>query len=209
MAVINDANLETNEVIQQLEIRSSEISKIIDAITSIAEQTNLLALNAAIESARAGEHGKGFAVVADEVRKLAAQSRTSAQLISNIVVAIQEDTNKVSQMMHHTNKEIQQGIVFAKNSGETFNEIYTSIESANEQIATLSQVTEEMAASMTQINVSIKEVSTLATSTSQDARVISQSKDQQLQVAEEVVESAHSLEQQAKALDNGMRRFKI
>lgn len=207
MSVINEANLETNEVIEQLAQRFTQIGKIIEAITSIAEQTNLLALNAAIESARAGEHGKGFAVVAGEVRKLAAQSQTSAKLISNIIEAIQEDTHKVSQLMQHTNVEIQNGMKVAKKSGTTFKDIYTSVESANEQITALSSITEEMAANMAQMNVVFKEVSALATSTSQDVRIISTTTDEQLSVAEQVLAAAKQLEIQSVGLDQSISQF--
>lgn len=209
MTIINNSNEQTNEVIKELEVRSVEIGKIIDAITAIADQTNLLALNAAIESARAGEHGKGFAVVADEVRKLAEQSRNSASLISTLVEAIQADTEKVANLMNRTHDEIQNGMDVVKDTGVTFNEIYSSVESANNQIQELSAVTEEMAASMQQINASFDEVSTLAKSTSEDASVISEVTDNQKRLAEKVTQAAKQLEIQSKELDEGIKHFMI
>ncbi|PGK52371.1 hypothetical protein CN918_31795 [Priestia megaterium] len=73
---------------------TNEVERMIGSIQEISEQTNLLALNASIEAARAGEHGKGFAVVADEVKKLAIKAASSANDISRILLAIQEETQQ-------------------------------------------------------------------------------------------------------------------
>ena len=78
--------------IQELNVHSKSIGKIVKVISSIADQTNLLALNAAIEAARAGEMGKGFAVVADEVRKLAEQSMNATREIATIIKNTQDQT---------------------------------------------------------------------------------------------------------------------
>jgi hypothetical protein len=85
--------------IEALGRRGSEIGRIVGAIRSIAEKTNMLALNAAIEAARAGADGKGFAVVADEVRRLAGRTATAAREIEEIVGAIREETQAVTEMV--------------------------------------------------------------------------------------------------------------
>lgn len=89
--VIQFANAELNQIINNLRSAMQQrdemldeisgLSKITDELSGmsaevagIASQTNLLALNAAIEAARAGEYGRGFAVVADEVRTLSTRS---------------------------------------------------------------------------------------------------------------------------------------
>ncbi len=82
----------TTATVSKLGDSSSEIGKVIEAITSIAQQTNLLALNATIEAARAGEAGKGFAVVANEVKELAKQTAKATEDIRRKIEAIQTDT---------------------------------------------------------------------------------------------------------------------
>ncbi len=74
--------------IREIKKNATDITQVVDIITSIASQTNLLALNAAIEAARAGEAGRGFSVVADQVRKLADESKQAVQRTEAMVSQI-------------------------------------------------------------------------------------------------------------------------
>ncbi|MDI6104658.1 methyl-accepting chemotaxis protein [Actinoplanes sp. NEAU-A12] len=84
----------TNEIVAKLGQSSTEISSVVQLITTIAEQTNLLALNATIEAARAGELGKGFAVVASEVKDLAQETAKATDDISRRIATIQDETEQ-------------------------------------------------------------------------------------------------------------------
>ncbi|NLY78494.1 MAG: methyl-accepting chemotaxis protein [Lysinibacillus sp.] len=209
MAEIYKSNVETTEVIKELESQSIEIGKIIEAITAISNQTNLLVLNAAIEAARAGEHGKGFAVVAEEVRKLSEETNNSASLISTIVEAIQKDIVKAAEMMDHTHGEIESGIKLVKDTGTTFQQIVSSFEVANDGIQELSAISEEMAASMEKINSSIKSVAKLAKTTSEDADAIFNITEEQITLTEQVADAASMLTGKAETLRKVIERFKI
>ncbi|MCL2020788.1 MAG: methyl-accepting chemotaxis protein [Betaproteobacteria bacterium] len=117
--------------VERLGEHSREISRITGVIRGIAEQTNLLALNAAIEAARAGEHGRGFAVVADEVRKLADSSVKAAEEVSQMIGAIQDETDKAVSGMRAGAEQVENGVKYVEDAKDILQEI-------NRQIAHMS-----------------------------------------------------------------------
>jgi hypothetical protein len=83
----------------RLQSSTGQIASSMQAIRDIAAQTKLLALNATIEAARAGESGKGFAVVADEVKVLATESDEVVTNVSELMDAVQLDTERAAEQV--------------------------------------------------------------------------------------------------------------
>lgn len=94
---IEQTVMNARESTQQLLQNTQKITDILEKIDEIAAQTNLLALNASIEAARAGEHGRGFSVVADEIRVLSEQSKSSSNIIREILNQLSSDIEEVSK----------------------------------------------------------------------------------------------------------------
>lgn len=106
------SNKASAEHIRELQIKSQEITSIVNSVTQVSEQTNLLALNAAIEAARAGEAGRGFTVVAEEVRKLAEESKIAAERINQMA-------NEIKNQTHATASNIEEAVTLIElNSSE-------------------------------------------------------------------------------------------
>mgnify|MGYP001470835573 CR=1 FL=1 len=88
--------------IQELEVVSRRIDKIVDAIANVAIQTNMLAVNGAVEAARAGEYGKGFAVVSTDIQNLAEDAQKNADDIKDMVKVIQDQIVSVRMDLTET-----------------------------------------------------------------------------------------------------------
>lgn len=195
----------TNTLIQQ----SEEISFITKAITDIADQTNLLALNAAIEAARAGEHGKGFAVVADEVRKLAEGSKESANQIVHLTEKIQSDSKNVGQAVVDSLACAKQGVAVIDQAGQSFHSITENIYTMTDRIEQISATAEEISASAEEVAASMTEISSGTENTTDNVEEMASATDEQVTVVKQIEALSHSLNNQAKQLQDSTHRFKL
>ncbi|MGS0737653.1 methyl-accepting chemotaxis protein [Pseudomonas sp. GG8] len=153
---------QTGIEVERLANQAQSIAKVVDVIRSIAEQTNLLALNAAIEAARAGEQGRGFAVVADEVRALAHRTQSSTQEIEQMIQSIQKDSANAVHSMKQSSEEADLTLLIAHEAGVAIKQITAAISDINERnlmIATASEEQAQVARSVDENLVSIRDLS--------------------------------------------------
>jgi methyl-accepting chemotaxis protein len=125
---------ESARVVCALGERSKAISGIVQTIREIADQTNLLALNAAIEAARAGDQGRGFAVVADEVRKLAERTSQATGEISQMIAAIQGETQSAIASIEAGSGQARNGAELAQQAAESLERINSGARATMEKV---------------------------------------------------------------------------
>lgn len=127
----------STQTIQELEVSTIEIGRIVTVIKEIADQTNLLALNAAIEAARAGEEGRGFAVVADEVRKLAERTAGATKEIRDMISNIQGQAQEAVSRMQNGMGQMEEGLRLAADTAADKREMQDITE---RMFATINQI---------------------------------------------------------------------
>ena len=145
-------SIETNDIIQKLDVSSKQISKIVDIIRRIAEQTNMLALNATIEAAGAGEAGKGFAVVAAEVKELSKRTAEEAGRIGRQIEDMQNDMGEAVTVVGKIT-----GVI-----AETMDITQNIASAVSEQSLNMSDVTERLTAGANRETTISKEVAVIA-----------------------------------------------
>ena len=155
---IADSLASTAELIKGLDGRSQQIGGIIGVISGIAEQTNLLALNAAIEAARAGEQGRGFAVVADEVRQLAGRTSEATREISQMIGAVQGETQRAMGAIDEGNRLMEQGLARNADVAQALRSIDQQVAEAVEQFSGIAQATAEQSTTATALSRNIQAI---------------------------------------------------
>lgn len=187
-----------------------DIKVMADTIANISEQTNLLALNAAIEAARAGEQGKGFAVVAEEVRKLAEQTSQSVVSIQNTIGGVQIAFKNLSENSNEILKFIKQNVrpelESMRKMGSKYYDDANFISKMSGEIAFM---TEELTSTINEVNNGMKNMSSLAQSSSESTEVIRESIDEVSKGVEQIANTAQSQAEMAQKLNEMVLKFKL
>lgn len=165
----------TAEVIATLSGKTENIGAILRVINEVTEQTNLLALNAAIIAAQAGDHGKGFAVVAGEIKELAERTKRSTGEIAGLINGVQVETKRAVDAIATAEKNIEEGALLSKKSGDALQKIVTGVKSSTDQISAIARAATEQTAGSSLINESVEKVSRMVqqigTATKEQAKV--------------------------------------
>ncbi|MFN8548710.1 MAG: methyl-accepting chemotaxis protein [Candidatus Eisenbacteria bacterium] len=165
----------------QINDSSKQIADIITTIDEIAFQTNLLALNAAVEAARAGEQGRGFAVVAAEVRNLAQRSAGAAK--------------EIKALIQDSVKKVESGAELVNTSGQTLNEIVTSVKRVTDIVQEIAAASREQSVGIDQVNTAVTQMDTVTQSNASQT--------------EELSATAETLSSKGKQLQTLVLRFKL
>ena len=172
---------EAMSAMSEIERASRKIGEITTLIDDIAFQTNLLALNAAVEAARAGEQGRGFAVVASEVRNLAQRAAVAVHDIKRLIEDSVQRTEAGSRLVGR--------------SGDTLQEIVTSVHRVADIVRDISQASLEQTKGVEQVNLAVAAMDgVVQANTTQTG---------------ELASTAQSLAQRADELQSLVGRFKL
>lgn len=148
----NEQMEEMVSAMNEINVSSENISKIIKVIDDIAFQTNILALNAAVEAARAGDAGMGFAVVAEEVRNLAAKSSAAAA--------------ETAEMIEDSIKKIHMGTSIADDTMKSIEEISIVVSESENIINGIAEASNYQATAIEQIDQAVSQVSQVVSNNS-------------------------------------------
>ncbi|WP_322923086.1 methyl-accepting chemotaxis protein [Paenibacillus campi] len=206
---ISQAADQVSVMVSTLNNYSQQIGSALHTVTDFAAQTKLLALNASIEAAHAGEHGKGFAVVADEVRKLAEASNQSVQMISTLLLGIQQGAIGIGTQMDQTANEIKQGVTITAAAERAFTEVIAAFVTVSDRIQEISAAAEQITAGTEEAAASVQTIARVSSDVSDYADEIYELVHEQASLFHKITDRSAELSQQTDAMSEAVQRVHV
>lgn len=173
---VSEQVTEFNQVMQELNVQSQAIGKIVELISSIAKEVHILALNASIEAAGAGEYGGRFQMVAREIKQLANRANRATveanQLISHVQTTNQLALSQVCEgqnevlLVIEANADLRQNLQALEDSAEQVERSVVSLlefaSQVRDQTDEIKQATQQQRISSQQVITSTQLVESIA-----------------------------------------------
>lgn len=209
MTDIDGTMARLSEMVNNLERKAVEISRITELISSVAWRTNLLALNAAIEAARAGESGRGFSVVAIEVKKLAERTATATGEIDSLIKQIQGEIGQTVETMREGVVKAAKGKDLAAESNQAFYQIIDAVKHSADGVQQISEATARQVEGAKKIAKAIDSVAVVAEEIASGMEQTAAAQQQQMASMEEMTASAQELAHAAEEMKNQGNSFVV
>ncbi|MEM7409164.1 MAG: methyl-accepting chemotaxis protein [Myxococcota bacterium] len=174
--------------VSRLADKSQSIEEIVQVIKDVADQTSLLSLNAAIIAAQSGEHGRAFSVVAEQVKGLADRTHHSAREITELIRAVQSDTETAVQAVGEGGTVVERGVQRSNVAGEVLSRILDKTRASTDHVRRIVEATERQALELDRVEQSLVEVRTIG-------RAIDQSTHDQQIATSEIADSVDNIRQ--------------
>jgi methyl-accepting chemotaxis protein len=209
---VEHISLVANEVLSKVGILndySQEIGGALYTLQNFASQTKLLALNASIEAARAGEHGKGFSVVANEVSKLAEASSESVEIISNLLLGIQQESEQISEQMDMTTQEISEGVSLSSKAEQDFNHVVEAFKIVAGRIEEVSSAAQQISAGTEEATASAQTISQISSHASDQSEQIYCLIQSQTEMFDAIIDISAQFKEQTAAMTIAVGKVKV
>jgi len=195
MNLVVDASQAIGGKLEALREKAASINTVVTTITKVADQTNLLSLNAAIEAEKAGEHGLGFSVVATEIRRLADQTAVASWDIEQLINKMQMAVIASAMSVEKFSEEVKQSV-------NEVDVVSTKLTRIIEQVEVLPPRFESVREGMqfqSQGAVQIK----------QAVALLNESAQQTVESLKHSESAIDKLNEAARGLQQGVRKFKV
>jgi methyl-accepting chemotaxis protein len=199
-----DASRASIKQMNDLELVSRRIDKIVEAISTVSIQTNMLAVNGAIEAARAGEFGKGFVVVATDIRNLAHDSSENADRIKDLVKAVQDQIGVVSRDLNEIVASAVTEVEKARSTTADLLSIEGEIQVVEKGALEILAASEEISAAIAQVKKGIEQISAAATEADKAATEAAGAAQQQAKGAEDLAAAIEEISSLADELQSAV-----
>ena len=196
------------EEIRTLNDQIKEVGNVVKLINDITSQINLLALNAAIEAARAGEHGRGFAVVAGEVKNLAAEARSAADSIAQVVSAVQAGSENTAKAIMTANDEIVEAVESVDKTLEALNTIILNAGQVTHDVGEITKAIEDQAQIANNVVISAQNGNKMTKDVQKNAQELAALAEESSASVEEIGSAIHEVNELIKKLDEANSHFK-